>query len=242
MMNRRILYLVLMAALFFAVGVASRPALGRLKARMMAVQTAKGTEPDGKQTDPPNDPLYYARRSSQFEKINKTQKFVFLGDSRIDCAVWSELFGNCEISNRGISGDTTAGILQRLPTSVPDDGVVCIIQAGVNDLSNGYSPDFVVNQYRDILNYLLVQKHSKVIVTSVMLVGQNKPSVCAAINECNRKLQGLVSGLGAAWVDVNPPICTNGFLSAQYSNDGVHLNGDGYEVLVKLLTPYLNPQ
>lgn len=239
-MHGRILRHLLIAAFFFAIGIASRPALGRLERKIMPVRSATPTGPATKPVDAPNDSLHYERRSSQFNAIHKTRKIVFLGDSRIECAEWSELLGTSEISNRGISGDTTAGILRRLPASLPDNGVLCIIQAGVNDLSNGYSVDFVINQYRDILNYLLVQKHSRVIVTSIILVGENHPSLLAPINECNRKLQSLASSAGADWVDFNPSLCADGFLPAQYSNDGVHLNGGGYEVLVKVLAPHLN--
>ncbi|MCH4237440.1 MAG: hypothetical protein LKF66_05785, partial [Clostridium tyrobutyricum] len=60
---------------------------------------------------------YYLAKESQFETLNiKSSDIVFLGDSITNRCEWEEVFNNSSIKNRGIDGDTTDGILNRLNT------------------------------------------------------------------------------------------------------------------------------
>ena len=59
---------------------------------------------------------YYLHKKSQFEMLaqNDKYKIVMLGDSITDEGQWDELLNNSKVQNRGISGDTTDGVLDRL--------------------------------------------------------------------------------------------------------------------------------
>lgn len=232
-MKRRIAWTLAIVAFAFAGGIVSRPWLADWKQHL---EVMGGFSHAGAT---PYDAPHYARRVEQFAGIHQTQKVVFLGDSRIEAAEWRELFGRCDISNRGINGDTTIGLLQRLPASLPTANVLCIIQAGVNDLSKGSSVEAVVSNYRRIVDYLRTDKRSRVIITAVILVGQDQPQLNATIAQCNLRLAALSAQSGAAWVDVNAVLSPGGFLSPEYSNDGVHLNGRAYLKLRDALIPYL---
>ncbi|HKM19400.1 MAG TPA: hypothetical protein VJY14_05000, partial [Aliarcobacter sp.] len=63
-----------------------------------------------------NDP-YYKHKVSQFEMLKDRNniEIMMLGDSITDEGEWSELWGKV-VQNRGISGDTTSGVLDRLYT------------------------------------------------------------------------------------------------------------------------------
>lgn len=62
----------------------------------------------------PNQP-YYLHQTSLFQILPKSKSdIIFLGDSITDECEWAELLKNPQIKNRGISGDTTMGILHRL--------------------------------------------------------------------------------------------------------------------------------
>jgi lysophospholipase L1-like esterase len=229
----------IVAVLLFGAGVLARPMLGRIKVKASSF-VIRVFDIHQTHDDLPYDQIYYERKSSQYALLAKTQNIVFLGDSRVEQAEWSELFARQDISNRGINGDTTVGVLQRLRTSVPGDISLCVIQLGVNDLGEGCSVEFVVSRYGDILSDLMTRVHAKVIVTPVILVGQNRTNLNPAIIECNLKLERLAANHGALWVDINRPLCPDSILSASYSNDGVHLNGEGYKQVCNLLAPYLN--
>ncbi|MDQ3279044.1 MAG: hypothetical protein M3Q06_12005, partial [Bacteroidota bacterium] len=58
---------------------------------------------------------YYHQRVTHFKSLPKTTgDILFLGNSITDGGEWSELFNDVKVKNRGISGDVTAGVLNRL--------------------------------------------------------------------------------------------------------------------------------
>lgn len=229
----RVIVAAVLAGVIFLAGALSRPLLSRVKHGGPFFVRAG-----------PNavaEPEYYERKSSQYAELHENRSIVFLGDSRVEGAEWSELFNRCDISNRGISGDTTAGILKRLSTSMPNDAALCVIQVGVNDLTRGVPTETVVANYERILRYLTQERHCRVVLTSVLLVRQERIATNAQINECNRALAELAARMEAQWVDVNALVAPDGFLLPACSTDGLHLNGKGYLRMRDALAPYLSP-
>jgi lysophospholipase L1-like esterase len=225
--------IAILAALFFAAGVLSRPYLKRVKTYLASQVSQK--EPD----HTPYNPAHHARRRSQFSSLGQTRKIVLLGDGHVEAAEWAELFSRSDISNRGIMGDTTKGILERLPSSLPNDYALCVVHAGINDLTKGCSVSSVVANYKEILNYLTTQRRGKVVVASVILAGEDRAPLNADISELNLELSQLVPSVGAVWLDINALLCPDGFLPIQYTNDGLHLNGEGYRVVCNAMLPEL---
>jgi lysophospholipase L1-like esterase len=188
------------------------------------------------------DVTHYERQTAHYATYPQTHPIVFLGDSRIEWAEWSELLGRDDISNRGISGDTTAGVLDRLPTSVPTAGIVCVIQLGVNDFFLGASVEQVIGNYRRILDYLLQQKQARVVLTSIVLARGANDHLNEPITACNQQLASLAASTGATWLDLNATLSPNGYLAEEFSADGVHFNGRGYQTISGLLAPLLPPK
>ncbi|WP_317110333.1 hypothetical protein [Chroococcidiopsis sp. SAG 2025] len=56
-----------------------------------------------------------------------------MGDSLTDECEWSELLENPHIKNRGISGDTTMGVLNRLEDIVSSQPAKIFIMIGINN-------------------------------------------------------------------------------------------------------------
>ena len=62
-----------------------------------------------------NENPLYIERTSLFQELEIPSKsIVFLGDSLTDRAEWAEFFPDKRIINRGVGGDTTEGVLNRL--------------------------------------------------------------------------------------------------------------------------------
>lgn len=99
--------------------------------------------------------LWESRRSSWIESIEIDQgAVVFLGDSIIQG--WGEgldaAFPGMKVANRGISGDTSRGVLIRLEEDVfaaNPSAVVLLI--GTNDLEEGAAPEVIANNVQLIL-------------------------------------------------------------------------------------------
>lgn len=226
--------LALLAGAIFIAGAISRPTLSRLRDHSVRMQS-----------NDPNavyDSDHYQRRSSQFAELGANRPLVFLGDSRIEGAEWSELFQRSDISNRGISGDTTAGMLRRLTTSMPNEATLCVLQAGVNDLELGVPVDRVVSNYEQIMRYVIDQRHCRAVVTSILRVDKNRAALNARVNDCNQRLAQLTTRAGADWLDLNLLLAPDGFLAPEFTNDGAHLNGKGYVRMRDALAPLLPPR
>jgi lysophospholipase L1-like esterase len=99
--------------------------------------------------------LWGERRTAWAKRLEQDQQaLVFLGDSITQG--WGETLGrrwpNVKIANRGISGDTTRGVLLRLPEDVlalHPKAVVLLI--GTNDLEEKAEPEIIVANLKLIL-------------------------------------------------------------------------------------------
>ena len=99
------------------------------------------------------------RRSSWLVEKNIADKgsIVFLGDSITQG--WGEdfkgLFGNLKVVNRGISGDTSRGLLLRLQQDVIDlDPAAVVLMIGANDLAEKAKADVIFSNVKSIIKRL----------------------------------------------------------------------------------------
>ncbi|MCK9412301.1 MAG: GDSL-type esterase/lipase family protein [Prolixibacteraceae bacterium] len=87
---------------------------------------------------------YYDQRKSLFEILPDTKnEITFLGNSITDGSEWSELLANPRAKNRGISGDTSEGVLFRLYQVTRVQPAKVFLLIGINDLYGNISPDTV---------------------------------------------------------------------------------------------------
>jgi len=88
----------------------------------------------------PKHSTYYWQRAS-----------LFLGDSITDGGEWCELFGDARLKNRGISGDVTWGVLDRLSEVTAGKPVKIFLMIGVNDLARGKTVEEIIANYETIV-------------------------------------------------------------------------------------------
>jgi hypothetical protein len=95
--------------------------------------------------------VYYNHKVSQFQQLSKqsNKNIVMIGDSITDRGLWCELTNRTDIINRGISGDTISGVLNRLKNLNPNLQQA-FIMIGINDLLRGQSVDYVFGNYKKI--------------------------------------------------------------------------------------------
>jgi hypothetical protein len=98
---------------------------------------------------------YYQDKKTHFDTLPKSEsEIIFLGDSLSDSCEWSELFPNQRIKNRGIAGDTTNGILNRIDEVIASKPQKLFLLIGINDLERGRRIADIVKNYRLILETL----------------------------------------------------------------------------------------
>ena len=181
---------------------------------------------------------YYQRKSFFEQHGGHDYDVVFIGDSLTAGADWQALFPSLKIANRGINGDRADGILNRLDSIYSTSESRAFIMIGLNDFYGGWSADQVFENYQTIVDKLAVKK-VKVFIQSTLYEGRRlgaKNSI-AALNE---KLQLLAAKTDSfTYIDLNSGLAPDSSLETTYTNDGVHLNGDGYAVWKDMIMPYI---
>jgi lysophospholipase L1-like esterase len=192
-----------------------------------------------------NYPPYYWHKKSQFEKLPKSESdIIMLGDSITDEGEWTELLG-LNVKNRGISGDTTERILHRLDTVLQSKPKQIFLMIGINDLMNdGKSVTATLEQYKKILCELKEKTpNTKVFVQSVLPVN-NKIYLYWQDNnnvlKLNFGLKNLTKEFNYEYIDIFYLLLdSENQLDAQYTVDGLHLNGQAYLVWKAVLEKYV---
>jgi len=191
---------------------------------------------------------YYHQRVTQFENLpRKTNQIVFLGNSITDGGEWSELFRDPDLQNRGISGDVTAGVLNRLPLALRDKPRKIFLLIGVNDLAKGVSVDSVFKNISLIGAYVRQESPAtSLFVQSLLPVNPSfgafgsHMSKVPLIRQLNVRLQQAAASSGYTFLNFYPEFCDpDGRMKAGFTNDGLHLMGDGYAFWKHLLYPYV---
>ena len=178
---------------------------------------------------------YYIDKVSQFEhlKHDKELKVMMLGDSITDRCLWMELTNRYDIANRGISGDTTDGVLNRLQNT-PDNISKVYIMIGVNDIIQGVRVEKVFKNHQKIISFFKSKKVD-VVVESTLYVTKNFPSLNRKIQRLNNQLKEFCKKNSILYVDLNKKLSPNGYLQNRYTSDGLHLNIKGYLIWIKMI-------
>lgn len=181
-----------------------------------------------------NDP-YYKHKVSQFEmlKDRNNMEIMMLGDSITDEAEWSELWGKV-VQNRGISGDTTSGVLDRLYTLNPNTKRV-FIMIGVNDIMRGVSEDVVFENYKKILKFFQ-DKNIEVVIQSTLYIGESrKQNFNTKIEKLNQNLEEFAKSNKIVFINLNPIFAPQKTLLKNFTKDDLHLNADAYKLWIETL-------
>ena len=198
-------------------------------------------------TNPEGFSTYYFQKKSHFEQLpNDEKEIIFLGDSITDGCEWSEMFGNKKIKNRGISGDVTRGILGRMEEVVASKPDKIFLMIGVNDLARGLPAEEVVDNTRLIVQRIReASPETKIYLQSLLPVNDafgmfaGHTDKGAAILSVNRELKKM-EGPNVTFIGLHEAFANaEGKLKASVTNDGLHLNGNGYQLWAELIKNYI---
>ena len=166
---------------------------------------------------------------------------VFLGDSLTADAAFSEYFS--PMKNRGIGGQTTEQILERVDEAAREKPSKIFLLAGINDLAREVPVDTVVANYRKIVKAIhSASPQTKVFVESVLPVYPPKYSkdLNPQIQALNKQLESLASSEDCTWLNIAPAMSdANGILKAEYTKDGLHMTSEGKDAFLAALKPYV---
>lgn len=191
---------------------------------------------------------FYDQRRSFFESMPVTHnETIMLGNSITNGASWDEIFPDVNIKNRGISGDVTLGVLDRIEEITRRQPRKIFILIGINDIARDIRVDTIVANYASILDQIKNKSpHSQVYIQSLMPTNdaysdfKNHQGKTDKILELNERLGQLAKDHKLTFIDLYPSFSNRyGKLNEEYTNDGLHLTGKGYVFWSQILKPYI---
>jgi lysophospholipase L1-like esterase len=188
----------------------------------------------------------YEKENASLSIVEKTQnRIVFLGDSITE--FWQheipDFFSKKNYINRGISGQTTPQMLIRFRADVINlNPSVVVILAGANDIAGNTGPatlEMIFNNIQSMVE-LATANQIKVILCSVLPANffpwNPKEKPANTIIEFNSLLQNYAKENQLHYLDYYSSMVDHqkGMIK-QYSNDGVHPNKKGYQIMIPLI-------
>ena len=184
----------------------------------------------------------YQKENANIEKpVAGQNRIVFMGDSTTEfwTSVNPEFFTGKTYINRGISGQTSPQMLLRFRADVialkPS---AVILLAGINDIAGNTGPSTIEMITNNIFSMAELAKanHIQVILCSVLPAFDfywNPNSFPAEkIITLNTKIQKYANANGILYIDYySAMVDDQKGLKAAYSNDGVHPNKNGYQIM-----------
>ncbi|MBF0487642.1 MAG: hypothetical protein HQK98_05715 [Nitrospirae bacterium] len=180
------------------------------------------------------------------------EKIVFLGDSLTAFADLNEMFPDGNIINRGVYGDTSRDMYNRLGAVIHDAPKKIFIMAGINDIIRGQSVDGLILTYNKILNVLISRlPNTEIYVISILPVNieVEPPDLYIKYNLyintnviiANEKIKQTVVKYKIKYLDIYGAFVYTGTikLNPPLTNDGVHLTHEGYATWKRQIERYV---
>jgi len=186
------------------------------------------------------------RRENRIDMFNMLEtnenEIVFVGDSHIERCHWDELFNKPTIMNRGIGGDNSNGLLNRIEEIAAMSPLKLFIMIGINDIIIGRNPEAIILNYEKIIDKMKVASPSTQLFVHSVLPSNDKKWVWDKIDpykviEVNNKLALLK---GCIYIDLYSEFVTDKSLNRDFTTDGLHLSGKGYQKWKSVIEPYLD--
>jgi lysophospholipase L1-like esterase len=175
-----------------------------------------------------------------FETTDTAADLVFVGDSLTAAGLWDEWLEGYQVINRGISGETTSQLNERIGQITEFSPATVCLMSGINDLADGVAAEEVATNYESIVRTLL-HAGCRVVVQSTLFTCNEKASLRAPqIERINHHMRKFCRENGAEYLDLTASLCHGQRLRKEFTTDGVHLNASGYAAWTELVTNYLS--
>lgn len=191
---------------------------------------------------------YYHQKVSLFNTLPITNNdIIFLGNSITDGNEWSEILNDIRIKNRGISGDVTSGVIKRINEITNRKPKKIFLLIGINDLSKGVPADSIVKNIFWIADFVKQESPStQLYVQSILPVDREFKNykgdvpIAETIKNINTKLNENTAVHAYKFINLHKYFATvNGNMNALYSNDGLHLKGNAYQIWKHIVYPFV---
>lgn len=140
-----------------------------------------------------------------------------------------------QVTNAGLSGDTTAGGLNRIDYWLSKPVAVFVLELGINDIRRGIPPSSIAKNLQGIVDKVKA-KHPQV---KQVLLGMEIPAFLGA--EISRQFSAAYHKVAADNQMAFLPYLLSGVAGKKALNlsDRVHPNAEGYKIIAEQVWPVL---
>ncbi|MHB1920947.1 MAG: GDSL-type esterase/lipase family protein [Chitinophagaceae bacterium] len=187
---------------------------------------------------------HYAQRVKEFaEQPVVPGRIIFLGNSITEMGNWAQLLGDSTVINRGIGGDVTYGVLERLQDIIIRKPSKVFLLIGINDIGKDIPVRVIADNIRKIITRIKAgSPPTRIYLQSVLPVNPtvqgfpqhyNKESQVIALNKL---LKVLALRVKCRFVNLFPLFLDkHQRMNKKYTIEGLHLLPAGYQVWIKYL-------
>ena len=188
-------------------------------------------------------PGKYVEQVAKFKADPKSKKdIIFLGNSITAGTDWAKLLDLPQARNRGISGDITFGVLERLQDVIDGKPAKVFILIGINDISRNIPDSVILRNYKTMIARIRKgSKKTKIYFNTLLPVNAafnkfknhyGKEEHILWLNDEIRKF----TAKNVTVIDLYPNFTDQDkHLRAELTKDGLHLIPAGYQVWVDFL-------
>lgn len=190
----------------------------------------------------------YIDRIAHF-KANPLKKgqIVFFGNSLTQGGKWKEYFPAQDPANRGIAGDNTLGMLNRLHEIIEARPKKLFILAGTNDISMGRDNEKILTGIKSIIYQVKAgSPDTRIYIQSLLpinnddnkykrMLGKEKQ-----IEKLNKEIQKFCKKENITFINLYPAFLSGKRkMDNRFHTDGLHLNEDGYKIWIEQIKSYI---
>jgi len=186
-----------------------------------------------------NQPEHYAELVARFRSEPVSLgSIVMLGNSITESGNWRALFDDDSVLNRGISGDNTFGVLDRLDEIVRHRPRKIFLMIGINDISRDIPDEVIAYNVREIIQkFQEATPKTEIYLQSLLPIRPDYPGFLQHfakenhVIHTNRLLREVAMEVKCRFINLFPVFMdSQERMDDRFTYDGLHLNETGYEV------------
>lgn len=183
---------------------------------------------------------YYLRRNELYKQFNiPDSAIIFIGDSHVTEFPLDEFFPKFNIINRGINGDYTKGVLERLEDYDLKKAKSIFLQVGINDIAIKRTTDTIIATYKEIIKKIIQNSDANLFVNSILPIDSTLHSFYNIVPEINQEIEEICAEYEVTYINCYDAFLKGNHLNEEYANyDGYHLSASGYKLWAKILMNY----
>ena len=186
---------------------------------------------------------------SKYDSSNNMKNIVFFGDSITEQYKLDKFFHEPYIINKGVGGDKTEDLLERIEKDVyqynPSDVIILV---GINDILHDINDDDILLNIETIVNDIKLNRPAaNIFVESIYpinekLINENKEYKVynKNIKSINKEIKQMCLQNGVTYINVFDSLTDEeGNLKRLYTKEGLHLTNLGYLRVTSVLQEYI---